>query len=60
MLCVLIFIHDWRNLQFKDDSERQIFFFGHYNASIGIIDLLSHTIYVVCANFYIWLAEPAV
>ena len=26
LLCVLIFIHKWRDLQFKVDSERQIFF----------------------------------
>ena len=25
MLCVLIFIHKWRDPQFKVDSERQIF-----------------------------------
>ena len=26
MLCALIFIHEWRDLQFKVDSERQIFY----------------------------------
>ena len=28
---------------------------GHYNPSVGIIDLVSHTSYVVCVNFiYKW------
>ena len=34
MLCVLIFIHKWRDLQFKVTSERQIFretFHGSFN-----------------------------
>ena len=26
---------------------------GHYNPSVRIIDLVSHTTYVVCVNFYI-------
>ena len=26
MLCAFIFIHKWRDLQFKVDSERQIFY----------------------------------
>ena len=25
---------------------------GHYNPSVRIIDLVSHTTYVVCVNFY--------
>ena len=25
---------------------------GHYNPSVRIIDLVSHTTYIVCVNFY--------
>ena len=33
---------------------------GHYNSSVRIIDLVSHTSYVVlCVNFYILMAGPA-
>ena len=31
---------------------------GHYNPSVRIIDLVSHTTYVVCVNFYMWVAGP--
>ena len=47
-------------LQFLNKSclARHLLFFslhtymiGHYNPSVKIIDLVSHTIYVVCVNF---------
>ena len=31
---------------------------GHYNSSVRIIDLVSHTTYVVCVNFYTQVAGP--
>ena len=31
--------------------EIHIYIIGHYNSSVGIIDLISHTTYVVCVNF---------
>ena len=36
-------------------SLRQTYIIGHYNPSVRIIDLVSHTTYVVCANFiHMW------
>ena len=40
MLCVLIFIHKWRDLQFKVDSERQIFwetFHGNFISTLRFL-----------------------
>ena len=54
------FIRKRRDLQFNGDSEQQIFeklflwhtcIVGHYNPSVRIIDLFSHTTHVVCINF---------
>ena len=33
---------------------------GHYNPSVRIIDPDPHTTYVVCVNFYTWVAGPTV
>ena len=30
---------------------RFIYIIGHYNPSVSIIDIVSHTTYVVCVNF---------
>ena len=64
------YLHKGQDLQFKDDFEKlfmiiffisvQTYLIGHYNSSVGIIDLVSHTTYVVWVNFYTWLSEPAV
>ena len=32
-------------------NSRIIYIIGHYNPSVGIIDIVSHTTYVVCVNF---------
>ena len=45
MLCVLIFIHKWRDLQFKVDSERQIFFFEKlFMAILFILSVLARNL----------------
>ena len=33
---------------------------GHYKSSVRIIDLVSHTTYVVYVNFYTWVAGPII
>ena len=40
------------NVAFAFESHTYItYMIGHYNPSVRIIDLVSHTIYVVCVNF---------
>ena len=62
ILCELNFIHECWDLQFKVDFEQEIFeklfiaiyqtfIIGYYNNSVRIMDLVSHTTYVVCFNF---------
>ena len=36
----------------------QTYIIGYYNPTVRIIDLVSHTTYVVCANFYTYVAGP--
>ena len=43
-------------LQWIPSSFSNTYIIGHYNPSVRIIDLLSHTTYVVCVNFiHEWL-----
>ena len=64
--CVYL-MHEWSHLSFKVDSENRFlrkffienifqsfcitYIIGHYNPSVRIIHLVSHTSYVVCVNF---------
>ena len=37
-----------------------IYIISHYKSSVRIIELVSHTTYVVCVNFYTYVAGPRV
>ena len=64
MLCVLIIIHKWRHLQFKVDSERQIFreifswqFFFFYlfrNLLSEISEIADEILFVLIFCFDVW------
>ena len=43
-----------------NDAKVHTYIIGHYNPSVRIIDLVSHTTYVVCLNFYTQVAGPTV
>ena len=43
---------DWRSYHLVILSDTHII--GHYNPSFRIIDVVSHTIYIMCINFFSW------
>ena len=45
---------------FLGNNHIQAYKIGHYNRSVRIIDLVSHTTYVVCVNFYTEVAGSTV
>ena len=41
------------NIRKLKEFQIHTYIIGHYNPSVRIIDLISHTTYVVCVNFFI-------
>ena len=41
----------WKSYKIMKNHYYITYIIGHYNPSVRIIDLVSHTIYVVCVNF---------
>ena len=42
------------------DALHYTYIIGHYNHLVKFIVLVSHTTYIVCIKFYIWMERPTV
>ena len=60
-ICSAILLRNLRHIEICENiSDIHTYIIGHYNPSVRIIDLVSHTTYVVCVNCKKYVAGPTV